>query len=233
MPTAHPLDNPIWSALHTEHSRFALGGCFAKRYLPEIGPLSATADQSHESYDALRGLAGSGGVLALFFEEPPRPPAGWTTVRAGLLDQMICAERAREEPAPLERDVMLRQLKDADVPAMLELTEMTEPGPFRRRTIELGAFWGIFRDDRLLSMAGQRLHLPQFVEVSGVCTHPEARGKGYSGVLISVVTEAIWRRGKTPFLHVLSENEAAIRVYRRMGFSLRRKLHYAVLKRED
>lgn len=232
MLTPHPLDNPIWSALTTEHSMLALGGALAKRYPADIGPLSATVDQSAASYEALRALAGPGGVVVQFLVDPPTPPAGWTLVRGGGLSQMICLDPERVPTAPDVTGATLRRLTAGDVPAMLELTELTEPGPFRRRTFELGAFWGIFDSGRLLSMTGQRLHLPGFVELSAVCTHPDARGRGFARVLMSQVIADIRLRGKTPFLHVLPENESAIRVYERLGFTLRRTFHLAVLKNE-
>jgi predicted GNAT family acetyltransferase len=113
---------------------------------------------------------------------------------------------------------------------MVELAELTEPGPFRKRTIELGDFFGIFEAGGLLAMAGQRLHLPQYVEVSAVCTHPEARGKGYARTLIAEVSGEIRQRGKTPFLHSFADNYSAIRVYEALGFKLRRTLQLAVLR---
>jgi GNAT superfamily N-acetyltransferase len=232
MPTPHPLDNPIWAALNTEHSMLALGGALAKRYPAEIGPLSATADQSVASYDALRALAGPGGTVVLFLTEPPTPPPGWTLLRGGQLTQMICINPERVLSPTSVPGVDLRRLTASDVPAMLELTALTEPGPFRQRTIELGAFWGIFDSGRLLAMTGQRLHLPDAIEVSAVCTHPDARGRGYARTLMSRVIADIRQRGNTPFLHVLPENEAAIRVYRSLGFSLRTTFHLAVLKNE-
>jgi predicted GNAT family acetyltransferase len=113
---------------------------------------------------------------------------------------------------------------------MVELAELTEPGPFRLRTIELGKFFGVVEGGRLLAMAGQRLRLPGYVEVSGVCTHPEARGRGYAQMLMSWVMEDIVREGRTPFLHSYAHNEAAIRVYRKLGFVRRRSLELAVVQ---
>ncbi len=137
-----------------------------------------------------------------------------------------------EEPArpTFGPDITMRRLTRTDVPAMVELAELTEPGPFRKRTIELGAFFGIFEAGRLLAMAGQRLHLPQYVEVSAVCTHPEARGKGYARTLIAEVSGEIRQRGKTPFLHSFADNYSAIRVYEALGFKLRRTMQLAVLR---
>ncbi len=230
------LDNPIWNALLTEHSALALGDRLALRYPAEIGPLSGMPDQSTASYEALRTIAGPGGVVALFFEDPPSPPPGWTLQRGGLLYQMICLEPIAEDsttavvqPVPAPE---FRRLNPADVPAMIELAELTEPGPFHPRAIELGVFFGVFHSRRLLAMAGQRLQLPQFIEVSAVCTHPDVRGRGYARTLIKRVIADIRKQGKTPILHVFASNSSAISVYKTLGFSHRRNLHLAVLKNE-
>ena len=115
---------------------------------------------------------------------------------------------------------------------MVELAELTEPGPFRLRTHELGVFFGIFETGRLLAMAGQRIRLPGFIEVSAVCTHPDARGRGYARAVMAQVLTDILRRGETPMLHVFAHNVSAIRVYQGLGFTHRRHLHLAVLKAE-
>jgi predicted GNAT family acetyltransferase len=126
----------------------------------------------------------------------------------------------------------MRRLTPSDVPAMVELARLTEPGPFRDRTRELGTFFGIFEGGRLIAMAGQRTRVPGFVEVSAVCTHPEARGRGYARTLMSAVMDRILRDGDTPFLHSFADNHGAIRVYEALGFVLRRHFHLAVLKNE-
>ena len=237
MPDLKPLDNPIWNALNTEHSALALGDGRARRYPAEIGPLSGLADQTAESYEALRELAGPGGIVVLFLTEPaiPRPgwpPPGWTLIRDGALNQMICLNPRSIDSAPMPPNATSRLLTSADVPEMVALAELTEPGPFRNRTIELGVFYGIFDSGRLVAMAGQRLHLPEFVEVSAVCTHPDARGRGYARALMSQVIQEMRQRGKTPILHTFADNYPAIRVYEGLGFTLRRTLHLAVLKND-
>ena len=227
------LDNPIWSALTTDHARLAVGGTSAetqaRRYPEEIGPLSGMPEQTDAGYAAMEPLAGPGGVVALFFREKPRPPAGWTLVRGGELVQMV-AERPKLVEIAEPAGVQLRELTADDAPAMVELATLTEPGPFRLRTMELGTFFGILERGRLLAMAGKRMHVPGFVEVSGVCTHPEARGRGYARLLMSCVMEEIVAEGKTPFLHAFAGNVGAIRVYEDLGYVLRRRFEVAVVK---
>lgn len=233
--TGHPLDHPIWNALATEHRPFALGGRSASRYIPAVGPLADVISFRAECFSELLSLTPSGDVVALFLEEPLLdPPAGWSLIRDGSLDQMIfvsyspaCAQPSTAPP------FSTRTLTPDDVPAMLELAALTEPGPFQKRTHELGLFVGAFRDNRLVAMAGQRTHLPGYVEVSAVCTHPSARGFGLARHLMAQIMDNILACGKTPFLHCFSNNHPAIRVYRDLGFELRRIFHLAVLQRQS
>ena len=229
--TSSPLDNPIWGSLTTDHAHFAQGKDGARRYPAEIGPLGGMPTQSIAGYQAMRPLAGPQDFVAFFFQAPPRLPAGWVLVRGGVIHQMV-AERPALSQKVLSDDVELRRLTPADVPAMVELARLTEPGPFGSRTIELGAFFGVMQSGRLLAMAGQRLRVPGFIEVSAVCTHPDARGRGYASLLMSRVMEEIVRAGRTPFLHTFADNRNAIRIYESLGFTLRRSFELAVLRRE-
>lgn len=223
------LDNPIWNALNTEHQHFAIGDDLAKRYPPEIGPLSGLAEQSPAAYEALRAVTGIGGVTAQFLESPVDVPPGWELLRDGLMSQMIWTGENGAESAPIRHPGTLRPLTAADVPAMVELAALTEPGPFRTRTHELGEFFGIFDAGRLMAMAGQRTRVPGFSEVSAVCTHPDERGRGYARALMSEVMADIVQRGATPYLHAFAVNPA-IRIYEALGFTRRRFLHLAILK---
>jgi ribosomal protein S18 acetylase RimI-like enzyme len=225
------LDNPIWGALTTDHVHLAVGGDTARRYREEIGPLSGMPEQSDVGYGALTPLFSPGEVAVLFFREEPRVPEAWTLVRGGMLVQMV-AQQPKLVPCVAPDGVELRKLTTDDAPAMVELAKLTEPGPFRLRTMELGTFFGIFEAGRLLAMAGKRLHVPGFVEVSGVCTHPDARGRGYARLLMSCVMEEIIGAGKTPFLHAFGDNHGAIRVYEALGFQVRRTFELAAVKKQ-
>lgn len=226
------LDNPILNALLTEHGSLAVGDGIARRYPAAIGPLAGTPDQSLASYDALRRLAGPGGLVGLFLHDPPALPPGWSMFRGGILTQMICRKLKLDAVGALTEGVTLRRLGSTDVPAMMELATLTEPGPFRERTIELGNFYGIFEGDRLLAMAGQRMRVPGLVEVSAVCTHPDMRGRGFAGVVMREVMRDIADVRSTPFLHAFDDNPA-VRLYERLGFVQRRSFHLAVIKNEE
>jgi len=223
------LDNPIWNALNTEHSALAIGDGLARRYPPEIGPLSGLAEQSASAYEALRAITSYDGIAAQFLETPLEIRVGWELIRDGLMSQMIWSGASLPEPVLIRAPSVMRLLTAEDVPAMVELAKLTEPGPFRMRTHELGEFFGIFEGGRLMAMAGQRTRLPGFIEVSAVCTHPDARGRGYARAVMSEVMADIVQRGATPYLHAFAVNPA-IRLYEALGFTRRRFLHLAILK---
>ena len=218
------LDNPIWHALSTAQRTLAHGNGLAKRFSTDIAPFGGLIDQSPAAYQALEEIL-PGAVTALFLDAEPILPNNWEMVHSGEMYQMIC-----ETPALLDERPIFRELTMADVPEMLALTKLTEPGPFLPRTIELGAYLGVHDAGSLVAMAGERLHLTGFTEISAVCTHPQYRGRGYGNALLSALISRIMRRGETPILHVRTQNAAALRLYEKLGFKVRAQLHLAVIK---
>jgi ribosomal protein S18 acetylase RimI-like enzyme len=120
---------------------------------------------------------------------------------------------------PFDRDgVDIRMLGGRDAPAMVALTDLAFPGFFRARTYELGQYYGISVDGKLVAMAGERLALPNFREISAVCTHPAHTGKGYGASVVRQLLRAHSAAGLKSFLHVAATNERAIALYERLGF---------------
>lgn len=224
----HPLDNVIWSALTTRQAEFAQGTARARRFLPEIGPLAGIPDFTDKSYQSLANLAGER-TVGLFLPEPFTERAGWKLVAAAPLVQMVW-EGDKREAAGEKIEIVV--LGGADSAAMQELTALTRPGPFGPRTHELGNFFGIRDQGKLVAMAGERMRVPGYTEISAVCTHPDYLGRGYASMLIQRVMQGIFARGETPFLHSRSDNDRAVAVYERLGFRPRQHRHLAVLQRE-
>ena len=217
------LNNAIWHALSTEQSYLAEGNHLAKRFPRDISPFGAIKSQSPPAYEALAKLL-NGDTIALCFDSKPNFPPGWTTRISLDVYQMTF-----EGPPPATHNDVMRKLTHADVPEMLALTKLTDPGPFLPRTIDLGAYYGIHDSGSLVALAGERLHLTGFTEVSAVCTHPAFRGRGYGKALMSKVISGILDRGETPFLHVKTDNPA-IALYSKLGFQIRAQLHLAVIQ---
>jgi predicted GNAT family acetyltransferase len=116
------------------------------------------------------------------------------------------------------------------VPQMVQLAKLTNPGPFGERTIEFGNFVGVFDGDRLMGMSGHRLHPSPYIEISGVCTHPDYVGRGLGAALTYYQVGRIREMGEAPILHVWKHNEQAIRLYEKLGFVTRRELHFNMIQ---
>lgn len=219
------LDNPIWGALTTVHASMALSKGLARRYPGDISPLAALHDPTAEAFADLAALVGPEDGVGLFTPEPLELPGEWQVIRTLTLDQMVCTEPV-EPPA-----FQLLPLGEADVAEILALTAATEPGPFRSRTIKMGRYFGIRSGDgHLAAMAGERLQLDGFTEISAVCTDPGFRGRGYARALVASLAASIRGAGKTPFLHVTPTNGARV-LYEKVGFRLRRAVQLTVLAR--
>lgn len=229
--TAQPLDRslldrPVWNALTSHWSPLAEGGPKALRLAAPYGVFAALRDGSDESLAAMAALVPAGGAIALVEAEPP-PAIPEIAVEAHLIWQMA-AEGLTDAPEPA---FAWEPLSDADGPQMLALATLTKPGPFFERTHQLGEFIGVKIGGNLAAMAGERMRMPGFTEVSGVCTHPDHRGHGYAGGLSRIVAGRIFARGEIPFLHAYAHNTAATGLYESLGFALRREMHMRVLTR--
>ncbi|SIT45973.1 putative acyltransferase [Paraburkholderia piptadeniae] len=220
-PSQHILDTPIWSALATRHGHLRQGGSFARRYHPEMAPFAAVVSDTATAWRELRELLQPGEQARLMTPDPIEPVQGLQAEQVGILHQMVAAIRVPDST----HDAAVLRLSHLDAQDMLDLATMTKPGPFSRRTHETGNYIGIRERGQLIAMAGERMHIDGYVEISAVCVHNEYRGKGLAGRLVNVLRRDIEARGDTVFLHVRSDNRAAIGLYERLGFELRRAFH--------
>jgi ribosomal protein S18 acetylase RimI-like enzyme len=224
-PATHPLDHPVLAALSGPHAGLARARGRAVRYPPDVSPFCALPDQPDEAdWADLAAMVGPQehviipGLRATF-------PASWE-VAGSMAGVQLVAERVDARPDP-----EAVPLGPADVPDMLALTARTRPGPFERRTIELGRYLGIRRDGQLVAMAGERMRVPGWTEVSAVCTDPAWRGQGLAGRLTLAVAAGIAACGDTPFLHAVASNTGAISLYERLGFAFRMDIPFVMLRR--
>jgi len=239
-----PLTNVIWKALTTRQVHFAESGDVARRFIREVSPLCAFPEPNDDGYASLATLVGPQETAGIFLDQVYEARPGWQYIAGAPLLQMVSENGVESRQPPAEarsrlfedqrgmgRPPEIVALDSKNSPDMLELTALTKPGPFGTRTHELGYYAGIRQAGKLVAMAGERLKVPGYTEVSAVCTHPDHLGKGYARALMSDVMARIRARGETPFLHVRSDNARAIALYERLGFKKRREGHFAVLRR--
>jgi ribosomal protein S18 acetylase RimI-like enzyme len=211
------LANPFWYALTTEHAGIAIGSAQARCYPADVIPFCGVESAGPQAMRALRELLttgqtihlAGGDVPAVRGIEPVGRLVGW---------QMHWTAPADSNVLPDRDDVDIRMLGGCDGPAMMALTDLAFPGFFRARTYELGQYYGISVDGELVAMAGERLALPNYREISAVCTHPAHTGKGYGALLVRQLLRAHSAAGLKSFLHVAAVNERAIALYERLGF---------------
>lgn len=223
---SYVLDNPVWHALSTRQAYFADGDDHAKRFPVAVTRIVATADKSRESSDSLARILRPNEEVGLFTGVPDSLPANLTISRTANMRQMVRTARGT-----LPQGQAVETLTNGDADEMLALAELTLPGPFGKRTGELGLYLGIHEAGKLVAMAGERLQPIGYTEISSVCTHPSSRGHGYASSLVSALVNKIVERGETPFLHVRAANTGAIRVYEKLGFQTRRIFDLAVVRR--
>ena len=221
---AATLDACIWRALEGPQASFAQWSDDGRavRFDPEVSVFSAVDGFDAGGWRSLRDLVGGDFTVLVAPTMPPVPPEVRVTFSATLVQMVASADGA---PAALVPDgLAVEDLGTDDLPAMLGLVELTSPGPFRSRTPELGRYVGVRQEGTLIAMAGERMRPPGAVEISAVCTHPDHQRRGLGAALTGIVAEAIRARDLVPFLHVVSENETARRLYRSLGFAERAEL---------
>lgn len=220
------LDNAVWWSVRSDHRHLAETHGRAARYRSDVSPFAAVETFDEDSWNDLGALVGPSSACVLFGADIPTAlPTGWSLKARGTGRQMLVDPEELKASKPVEA----RRLTTDDVPQMLELVSITQPGPFRPDAIAMGRYFGHFREGQLVAMAGERLRPDGFAEVSAVCTRPDAQGQGLASALTHRVATGIIEEGRQPFLHVAESNEKARRIYESLGFRQRRLVGFVLV----
>jgi predicted GNAT family acetyltransferase len=207
------FSNPVWHALQTKHRHFAVTAGDACRYPADVAPFAAVTTSSATALQQLASLLVPEESVWIFDEERPSAP------ELNVIETLKCLQMVLpNEVNPPDATMDIVPLSADDAPEMVALTTLAFPGFFRGRTYQMGSYYGMRLDGELIAMSGERLMLDGYPEISGVCTHPAHRGKGYAANLIWEVVREHRRKGDVSWLHVAASNRRAIDLYSWMGF---------------
>ncbi|MEO6254886.1 MAG: GNAT family N-acetyltransferase [Ferruginibacter sp.] len=219
------LDNPAWYALRETHSGFALGTDEFKRYDPEIVLFSGYDPGAKNIFQQLNKVFKPTDSFFLF-DKFPALPANYQFETIVECMQMVC-----ETPVPANITEDLVSLGETNSPEMYALVSQVFPGYYLPNSRLMGNFFGIFKEEKLVAMAGERLRMDGLTEISAVVTHPDWLGRKFAQQLVSHLTDKNLQQGITPFLHTGSGNERAIRIYELLGYTKRRVIPVTKIKR--
>jgi GNAT superfamily N-acetyltransferase len=220
--------NPYWHSLLTEHAGIAVANDLARRFPADVIPFAGIPEPSTASMSALRELLTPGESIYITGDELTLVPG---LEKNGELPGWQMHFDATMLPPPIEPILTIRELHAAAAPAMVALTNVAFPGFFRPRTHILGRYFGIEVDGQLIAMAGERLALPGYREISAVCTHPAHTGKGYAAALVQHLIRIHAAASLGSFLHAGQANRRAISLYERLGFTATRPILFHSLRR--
>ena len=225
------LDDMAWHALSGPQSALAetAAGGAARRYRDDIAPFCGVERLDHQGWHALAELVGPGGVAVFLRADVGAPPPGWTQLLREDATQYV-AGPVSDRP-PVDGEVV--ELGPDDVADMVRLAEETQPGPFGPQSHLTGRHAGVRRKGRLVAMAGERMRVDGWGEISTVCVHPSVRGQGLGAVVTHAAARQIEDRGDRAMLHVREGNDVAHRLYRSIGFQVRRLVTVGVVRHEE
>ena len=222
----HPLDNLLWHCLSGPHAKHSVGEGDVRLYRPGFLPAAGMREFTDANFATLADLVPAGATIAMSGPQPIAPSGRFEVAHLDELLQMVA-----EKPTPVEPTAGIVDLGAADFGAMQRLVDIAKPGPLVSRALELGRFVGIFDGENLVALAGERLRLAGYAELSTICTHPDYRGRNYAKAVVSSVAQRMIAGGETPFLVVYPSNTPAVRLYESLGFAARAPMYLTVLKR--
>ncbi len=221
------LHNPVYNALLSGDQHLAFGTDTVKFFDEQVSPFVGFDENYTNGFNDLYDLLPEGRKILYAIPSIITPPPGWL-LRHDIKGLQFVYEGLTDMKGEFTR---VLPLGEQHIDQMIELARITKPGPFDKRTIDFGSYYGIFMQDKLVAMTGQRLHVENFTEISAVCTHPEYTGKGHAFTLLQHQLQLILQQNQQAFLHVREDNGRAIEIYQRMGFKISRQMNFYFMQK--
>lgn len=214
------LDNPAWYSLSETHKDLVIDYNYMKFYNPDYCPFGgAVLDNETES-----GLAAYASLTESFFVIGNRPGIH---DKVQIESELVCNQMVLDQRIDIDIHENIIALHTEDQRNdLFKLVNLVQSGYFKNKTADLGNYYGIYKYDELVAVAGERMKMEGYTELSAIVTHPEHTGKGYAKQLIVHASNRIFNESKIPYLHVADTNFNAIRLYEKLGFVTRKKISF-------
>lgn len=213
------LDHPVWNSLAETHKQHCLNIGSFRFFDPEYCPFGTFID-SETNPEHLEQYSMLTDKFFVVGRKPENPGS------LQMANELICDQMVLQQLNPVNFTEDIIPLNENYQEELYELVTMVMPGYYRKKTSDLGRYYGIFKDGQLVAATGERMAIDGAAEVSAVVTHPLHLGKGYAKQLVAYVSKQIAEEGKLPFLHVAASNKGAIGLYEKLGFRFRTKISF-------
>lgn len=211
------LNNPVWYSLAESHKKLALLYNKTHFYDPDYCAFGAFNEIPNNGEDVV-AYAKLVPSFFIFGEKPSIPNS------LQLTDELLCLQMIVRSRIIIPYKDEIVKLEESHREALLGLVKIVYPEYFKSKTADLGNYYGIFKNNKLVAITGERMQMNEFTEVSAVITHPEHIGQGYAKQLVAFTANAIFEQNKIPFLHVAKANIGAVKLYEKLGFETRREI---------
>lgn len=213
------LDNPVWFSLTETHHKHCIDYGNVKFYHSDYAPFGAFIN-NQDTTDAIEKHAKLIKDFFIVGNKPKMPAAFNPPIRYVGLQMMLY----NKIDYPITEHIV--ELNETHYQDLLNLVKLAYPEYFKAKTNTLGRYFGIYKNEKLVAITGERMQTNHFTEISAVITHPDHVGNGYAKQLITHTSNKIFEQNKVPFLHVDVTNLGPINLYKKLEFVTRRKLEF-------
>lgn len=172
------LDNPVWFSLEETHKNFAINYQVVKFYHPDYCAFGGfiNTDKTAIGIDEYAKLTNN------FYVVGNKPIF---TNRIQINKELVCNQMLLDRLINIEITEQIIELQTINHKAdLFNLVNFVQPGYFKNNTVDLGNYYGIYKQDKLVAVTGERMKMNNYTELSAVVTHPEHTGKGYAKQLL-------------------------------------------------
>ena len=139
--------------------------------------------------------------------------------KMALIDRERLSQVYSDEPVKLSTD---------HLPQIMALYQESYPGnAFDPRMIETGECFGIWRENKLVSIAGIHVYSPKYLvaAIGNITTHPDYRKLGLGKAVTAALCHSLLNKVEHIGLNVKADNVPALKTYQHLGFKVTTPYH--------